>query len=365
MSGQENISDVDRQILRRYEIITKVGVGAYGVVYRVMDKQTKQIVILKKAFSAFQNSTDAQRTYREISILRQLRGNPFIVELLAVHRAENDLDIYLIFENMDLDVHAVIRASILSDIHHRFIFWQLLCALKYIHSAGIIHRDIKPSNILINSESKIKLCDFGLARAVGEEESADDLTDYIATRWYRAPEILFGSASYTYAIDMWAAGCILAELVSGRPLFPGSSTMDQLERIISYTGPPTQGEIESMNSSFTQTMLSNLSFSKPRFFLEDKLPDAPPDAIDLIAQLIEFDPSLRPTAEQCLEHPYVAKFHNPEQETVAAKKIVMSLKESEKHTTKDFKNQIYKEAVTSPEITKRRVHPKPKQISTH
>lgn len=352
---QENIESVDRQILRRYEIMQKIGKGAYGVVWRVVDKQTQQVVALKKAFGAFQNVTDAQRTYREITLLRQIRGHPYLIGLLAVHRAENDQDLYLVFECMETDIHAVIRANILLDVHHRYIFWQLLCGLKYLHSAGIIHRDLKPSNILINSDASIKLCDFGLARAVDEDDPPDDLTDYIATRWYRAPEILFGSSTYTSAVDMWAAGCILAELVSGRPLFPGQSTMDQLERVISFTGPPSQAEVESMDSSFTQTMLSNLSYSRPKMTLEEKLDGAPPDAIDLVRQLITFSPMKRPTAEQCLNHPYVAQFHSPAKEVAATFKADMVLKDSEKHTVRDYRTQIYKEAVTPADTGKRRV----------
>lgn len=346
----EIIDSIDRSILRRFEIMQKIGQGAYGVVWRVMDKQTQQVVALKKVFGAFQNATDAQRTYREITFLQQLKNHPYIVGLLSVHRAENDTDIYLVFECMETDVHAVIRANILLDVHHRYIFWQLLCSLKYIHSAGLIHRDLKPSNLLINSDASIKLCDFGLARAYNSEQPADDLTDYIATRWYRAPEILFGSSSYTTAVDMWAAGSILAELVSGRPLFPGTSTMDQLERVIAFTGPPTPRDIESMDSSFTQTMLSNLSYTKPRFVLEDKLEGAPPDAIDLVRRLIAFNPQERPTAEQCLEHPYVAQFHAPHKEITAREPIKMALADNEKHSIREYRNQIYKESVTPTEV---------------
>jgi mitogen-activated protein kinase 15 len=350
---QDNIEALDRQILRRYEIMQKIGKGAYGVVWRVMDKQTQQVVALKKVFGAFQNATDAQRTYREITYLRQLREHPFIVGLLAVHRAENDTDLYLVFECMETDVHAVIRASILQDVHHRYIFWQLLCALKYIHSAGLMHRDLKPSNLLINSNASIKLCDFGLARMFGGEHAPEDLTDYIATRWYRAPEILFGSSTYTYGVDMWAAGCILAELVSGRPLFPGQSTMDQLERIIAYTGTPSREDIASMESSFTQTMLTSLSYTKARWSLEEKMDDVSRDALDLIKKLIVFKPQDRATADECLSHPYVAQFHAPHKEVSAPELIVMTLSDSEKHAIRDYRNQIYKEAVTPMDSARR------------
>jgi mitogen-activated protein kinase 15 len=209
------------------------------------------------------------------------------VGFLGVHRAENDSDLYLVFECMETDVHGVIRAGILLDIHQRYIFWQLLCAMKYIHSAGLIHRDLKPSNILISSDCSIKVCDFGVSRTFNPDAASEPLTDYIATRWYRSPEVLFGSSNYGIGIDMWAMGCILAELVSGRPLFPGASTVDQLERIVSYTGPPSKSDIESMCSSFTETMLGNLTYSRPRMVLEEKLNGACPEAIDLVRKLIQ------------------------------------------------------------------------------
>ena len=353
MSQEENIESIDKQILRRYEILQKIGKGAYGIVWKCLDKQTNQKVALKKAFGAFGNLTDSQRTYREITFLRGLKECPTIVQLLWVHKSENDQDIYMIFELLETDLHAVIRANILQDIHQRFIFWQLLCALKYIHSAGVIHRDLKPSNLLINSDATIKLGDFGLARAVNCDDLPDNLTDYVATRWYRAPEILFGSSSYDFSVDMWAAGCILAELISGRPLFPGSSTMDQLELIIAYTGLLSEDEIESMNSEVAKTMVFSLSMSKTKITLEEKLSNAPPDAIDLIKKLISVKPSDRPTAEECLEHPYLSQFHRPNKELESKEKIKMTLSDDEKHTIRGFRNQIYKEACTPAEINKK------------
>ena len=130
---KEVIESIPHSILRRYNIIQKIGKGSYGVVWRVLDKETQEVYALKKVFGAFNNVTDSQRVYREISFLKQL-NNPYIIKLISVHRAENDRDLFLVFECMESDVHAVIRAKILLDVHHRYIFWQLLCALKYIHS---------------------------------------------------------------------------------------------------------------------------------------------------------------------------------------------------------------------------------------
>ena len=199
--------EIESHILKRYELIKKQGKGAYGVVYKAMDKKTKEIVALKKNFDAFQNVTDSKRTYREITLLKELNGHDNIIKLLNVIKADNEKDIYLILEFMETDLHTVIRCNILEPIHKQFVMYQLLKALKFIHSAGIVHRDLKPSNILINSDACIKICDFGLARSVVSLTGKDIImTDYVATRWYRAPEVLLGSTKYNSQADMWSVG---------------------------------------------------------------------------------------------------------------------------------------------------------------
>ena len=196
--------EIDRPVLRKYEILQKLGKGAYGIVWRAVDKRTKETVALKKIFvrssvhaiatlfetvctmqdfairplpvrrwstlrfpqDAFQNSTDAQRTFREVMFLQQMKGHEHIVTLLNVHKADNDRDIYLTFEYMETDLHAAIRANILQDIHKQYILWQALKALKFMHSAKLLHRDMKPSNLLLNSDCLMKVADFGLARSL-------------------------------------------------------------------------------------------------------------------------------------------------------------------------------------------------------
>ena len=144
-------------------------------------------------------------------------------------RAENDRDIYLVFDFMDTDLHAVIRANILEDIHKQYIIYQVLKCLKYMHSANLLHRDLKPSNLLLNSECHVKVADFGLARSLDKKVDQQPLlTDYVATRWYRAPEILLGSNKYTKGVDMWSLGCILAELWTGSLLFSTHSDLEHL-----------------------------------------------------------------------------------------------------------------------------------------
>jgi mitogen-activated protein kinase 15 len=150
-------------------LLIHIGKGAYGIVWKAIDKRTKEIVALKKNFDAFQNATDAQRTFREIIFLQELTGHENIIRLQNVIRAENDRDIYLVFDFMDTDLHAVIRANILEDIHKQYIIYQCLKCLKYMHSANLLHRDLKPSNLLLNSECHVKVADFGLARSLDKK----------------------------------------------------------------------------------------------------------------------------------------------------------------------------------------------------
>jgi len=201
--------EVEAHVLKRYTIVKKVGSGAYGIVWKVTDRKTGETFALKKIFDAFQHSTDAQRTYREIEILKQL-DHPNIIRLHETVRADNNKDVYLLFEYMEADLHNVISEGILKDVHIRFIIYQLAKSLKYLHSGSIIHRDLKPSNVLVNSNCTIKLCDFGLVRSlVPFKDSVAVLTEGVATRWYRAPEVLLGSKSYSTPADIWSFGCIV------------------------------------------------------------------------------------------------------------------------------------------------------------
>ena len=196
MSG---VDVIDPHVLRKYEVTQKLGKGAYAVVFKGVDRKTQAVVAIKKIFDAFQNRTDAQRTFREIMYLQALTGHDNIIKLTNVLKADNDLDIYLIFEYMETDLHAVIRANILEDVHKQYVMYQSFKALMYMHSAELVHRDMKPSNLLLNSECLMKVADFGLARSLLQTSTGphDDsagtnpiLTDYVATRWYRAPEVI-------------------------------------------------------------------------------------------------------------------------------------------------------------------------------
>lgn len=353
-----NVSEeIDKHVLRKYEILQKLGKGAYGVVWKAIDKKTRETVALKKIFDAFQNATDAQRTFREIMFLQELSDHDNIIKLLDVLKAEGDKDIYLVFEYMETDLHAVIRAGILADIHKQYIMYQLFKAIRYMHSANILHRDMKPSNLLLNSECFLKTADFGLARSIAslenDSESNPVLTDYVATRWYRAPEILLGSTKYTKGVDMWSIGCILGELLGGKPMFPGTSTMNQLDRIIEVTGRPTPEDIEAIKSPFAATLLESLPDSKPKA-LSELFPNASEEALDILRAMLQFNPNKRLTAEEALKHPFVAQFHNPDDEPICEREIRIPIDDDHKYSIADYRNQLYQDIIAKKKENKRK-----------
>jgi mitogen-activated protein kinase 15 len=334
--------EVEQHVLDKYELIQKLGKGAYGIVWKAIDKKSKAVIALKKVFDAFHNATDAQRTYREVMFLQELNGHENIIRLRNLIKAENNKDLYLVFDFMETDLHHVIRANILEEIHKQYVVYQILKSLKYIHSAGLIHRDLKPSNILINSECHVKMADFGLARSVSQkgEDGNIKLTDYVATRWYRAPEILLGSTKYSKAVDMWSVGCILGELIVGKPLFPGTSTLNQIERVLELTGKPKTEDIDSMESQHTQAILGSINVTKKRSF-QNFFPGASDDALDLLKKLLVFNPNHRLTAEEALRHKFVQQFASPDEEIVCDHVIDIPMDDNHKFTIKEYRDAIY------------------------
>ncbi|XP_067937684.1 extracellular signal-regulated kinase 2-like [Watersipora subatra] len=338
-------SEVEAHVTKKYEIKKRLGKGAYGIVWKAVDRRTGEVVAVKKIFDAFRNPTDAQRTFREIMFLQEFGDHPNIVKLHNVIRAENDKDIYLVFEFMDTDLHNVVkRGSILKEIHKRYIMYQLFKGMHYMHSGNVIHRDQKPSNILLDGDCFAKICDFGLARSltqIAEDYEGDpNLTEYVATRWYRAPEILLGSHRYTFGVDMWSCGCILGEMLLGKPLFPGSSTLNQIEKIMASIPPPTHEDVESIKSSYGASILEKAAL-KPRKNLEELVPDASSDALDLIKRLLQFNPDKRITAEQALRHPYVSRFYKPNEILTAEREVVPSLSDDVQLTVEEYRTKLY------------------------
>lgn len=238
---------------------------------------------------------------------------------------------------MECDLAAIIRSGQpLTDAHFQSFIYQILCGLKYIHSANVLHRDLKPGNLLVNADCELKICDFGLARgfSIDPEENAGYMTEYVATRWYRAPEIMLSFQSYTKAsrsnptphnayflanhvfrppVDVWSVGCILAELLGGRPFFKGRDYVDQLNQILHILGTPNEETLSRIGSPRAQEYVRNLPFMPKKPFAT-LFPNANPDALDLLDCMLAFDPSSRISVEQALEHPYLQIWHDASDE---------------------------------------------------
>lgn len=210
-----------------YRALENIGTGAFGVVCSAIHKKTQDRVAIKKIPSVFEVDAIAKRTYREIKILKHFKHDNVISirEILRPKDGKASLcDIYVVFDLMESDLHKIIYSSQeLSDEHVCYFLYQLLRGLKYIHSANVIHRDLKPSNLLVNEDCQLRIGDFGMSRGIASSPDEPNffMTQYVATRWYRAPEIMLSLLEYTTALDMWSVGCIFAEMLGRKHLFPG------------------------------------------------------------------------------------------------------------------------------------------------
>lgn len=287
----------------RFKIIKTVGDGAYGTVFRASNIKTGEIVAIKKMKKKFY-SWDECMALKELKSLRKLTHNN-IIKLKEVIKVSDDL--YFVFEFLDKNIFQLYteardKGKTLSENEIRSIIYQGAAGLAYMHKNGFFHRDMKPENLLINNDV-LKIADFGLAREV---RSRPPFTEYVSTRWYRAPEILLKSTNYNSPVDIFALGCIMAELYMLAPLFNGSSEIDQIYKICSILGTPQQkvwGE--------GYQLASKMGFTFPQFSpvaLSTIIPNASHEALQLIAEMLRYDPQKRITAPQILQHPYFAGY---------------------------------------------------------
>jgi p38 MAP kinase len=205
----------------------------------------------------------------------------------------------------------------------QYFLYQILRGLKYVHSAGVIHRDLKPSNILINENCDLKICDFGLARIQDPQ-----MTGYVSTRYYRAPEIMLTWQKYDIEVDIWSAGCIFAEMIEGKPLFPGKDHVHQFSIITELLGSPPDDVIDTIASENTLKFVVSLPKREP-VPLSERFENVEPEAVDLLEKMLVFDPKKRITAAEALSHPYLAPYHDPTDEPVAAEKFDWSFNDAD------------------------------------
>ncbi|KAK6127659.1 hypothetical protein DH2020_038575 [Rehmannia glutinosa] len=278
-----------------------------------------------------------------------LLRHPDIVELkhIVLPPSRRDFrDIYLVFELMDSDLHQVIKANDdLTHEHYQFFIYQLLRALKYIHTAHIFHRDLNPKNILADADCKLKICDFGLARvSFSSASSAISWTDYFGSRWYRAPELCGSFFSvYTPAIDIWGIGCIFAEMLTGKTLFPGKNVVHQLDLMTDLLGTPPPESIARIRNEKARRYLSSMRKKQPVPFVR-KFPNASPLALRLLEKLLTFDPKDRPTAEEALADPYFHGLANVNREPCNQPISQLEFEfERRKLTKDDVQELIYRE----------------------
>eukprot|EP00474_Spongospora_subterranea_P008681 CRZ09139.1 hypothetical protein [Spongospora subterranea] len=283
----------------RYQKLEKIGEGTYGIVYKAKDRLTGEVLALKKIRLSIDDEGIPSTAIREISLLKQLH-HPNIVRLFDVVHTEKKLT--LVFEFLDQDLKKYLDAAGekgLDPSSIKSFLMQLLRGVAYCHHHRVLHRDLKPQNLLINVEGELKLADFGLARAFGIPVRS--YTHEVVTLWYRSPDVLMGSRNYSTPVDIWSVGCIFAEMCNSRPLVPGNSEQDQLQKIFEMFGTPTIQEWPGMVNLPEYT--ANFAVY-PGHDPHNICPTLDVSGLDLLMRMCQYDPANRISADDALAHPY-------------------------------------------------------------
>eukprot|EP01088_Endostelium_zonatum_P011097 TRINITY_DN2491_c0_g5_i1.p1 TRINITY_DN2491_c0_g5~~TRINITY_DN2491_c0_g5_i1.p1 ORF type:complete len:377 (-),score=68.06 TRINITY_DN2491_c0_g5_i1:231-1361(-) len=306
-----------------YKAEKTIGHGSFGIVFQATQVDNGEVVAIKKVLQ------DRRFKNRELSIMQML-SHPNVVSLKNSFYStspEKPEEVYL---NLVLDyvpdtVYGVVRSyakvkKTVPYIYTKLFTYQLCRSLAYIHSTGICHRDIKPQNLLVDVNlGVLKLCDFGSAKALNRGEAS---VSYICSRYYRAPELIFGATNYTTSIDIWSMGCVLAELLLEQPLFPGESGVDQLVEIIKVLGTPTKAQIKAMNDSYTDFSFPQI---KPQPWDKVFRKGTPAEAIDLVKRFLQYDPTKRLLPLEACTHPFFDELRNSSTRLPNGKKLPASL----------------------------------------
>jgi len=337
------------EVDKRYKIIEPMSHGAYGIVCSAMDQDTRRHVAVKKIEGVFEHVTITKRTLRELRILRHLQHeNLMRVKNIFITGTLSDYEeIYVVSELMETDLASTLRSSQpFTDDHCQFFLYQILRGMKYVHSAQVIHRDLKPRNLLVNSNCDLKICDFGLARMqFSDKEWVCPMTEYVCTRWYRAPEVLCSWTDYSGAIDIWSIGCILAEMHMRQPLYPGRNTQHQLDLIIGLLGSPEGEELMKIPNEKCRKFIKSLPPMPGRPFPE-YFTNMSVEAQELLAKMLRWDPESRITVCEAIQHPYLEKLHCAEDEPIREPLDTSDFEfERRKITAAALREEIFREAL--------------------
>jgi len=318
----------------RYEAIKIIGEGAYATVIEAKDTKYDKLVAIKKNRNVFGSRVNATRVLRELQLLARA-WHPDVIELQGALCPDlKDVgtfeDLYLIMPKMDANLSKIVQFSELSDEHVKYLLYQMLRGLLYLHSAGVIHRDLKTENVLVNGEnSDLKIADFGLVKSIQQFKDDVEMTQYVSTRWYRAPQIVCGFVDYGYEVDVWAVGCIFAEMLLKEPLFQGHSNTDQMKRIFRVLGTPARRELEWVKEPRVMNWLRTFTdFPEDGSFYE-LFADQSKDCKDLLRRLLEVNPKDRITVSEALSHPFLRDVREKNTEVLAPEKILVGTRRPE------------------------------------
>uniref|UniRef100_A0A674DQU4 mitogen-activated protein kinase n=1 Tax=Salmo trutta TaxID=8032 RepID=A0A674DQU4_SALTR len=303
---RQEVNKTAWEVPERYRELKQVGTGAYGTVCSAQDHRTGVRVAIKKLHRPFQSKLFAKRAYRELRLLKHMKHEN-VIGLLDVFTSEISLDrfhdFYLVMPFMGTDLGKLMKMERLSQDRVQFLVYQMLKGLKV--------RDLKPGNLSVNEDCELKILDFGLARQTDTE-----MTGYVVTRWYRAPEVILNWMHYTQTVDIWSVGCIMAEMLLGKPLFKGNDHLDQLKEIMKITGTPTADFVTKLQSQDAKNYIRSLP-KVPKKDLHFLFSKASSDAVCVLERMLLLDPERRVSASEALAMPFFSEFREPEEETEA------------------------------------------------
>ena len=321
---------------KKYEVLGVVGEGAYGIVYKCRNKETDKFVAIKK-FKEIEDKLVQKTMKRELKMLQMLKHDNVVDFQEAFIYKEN---LFLVFEYVEKNLLEVLEKypdGLNPKLIRSFVF-QMCKAVHYLHTKNIIHRDVKPENLLVDENMKLKLCDFGFARKISlnqENNNVDAMTDYVATRWYRSPELLLSNGIYGPEVDYWAIGCIMGELADGNPMFPGENEVDQLDCIIKVLGNLPEDLINMFYSNEIYNGKELLRVNRPESLERRYFGKLGPTAIDFMKGLLQLDPNKRLNDENVFKHKYFNCFMNEPEN-----KYLLDLIEKKNNSNSNNNNNI-------------------------